>query len=48
MRKGDKFKVMRARRLRGETAMSLMWIARRLHMVSWTWVSNLLHEERKH
>jgi hypothetical protein len=46
LRKGDKFKVRLARRLRGETTMSLKWIARRLHMGSWTYVSNLLHENR--
>jgi hypothetical protein len=47
MRKGDKVKVLLARRLRRETAMSLKWIARRLHMGSWTYVSNLLNEKRK-
>jgi hypothetical protein len=47
MRKGDKFKVLLAGRLRRETAMSLRWIARRMHMGSWTYVSNLLHEKRK-
>jgi hypothetical protein len=41
--KGDKSKVALARRLRQETTMSLKWIARRLHMGSWTHVSNLLH-----
>jgi hypothetical protein len=41
MRKGDKVRVMLARRLRRETTMSLKWIARRLHMGSWTYVSNL-------
>jgi hypothetical protein len=48
MRKGDKLKVSLARRLRRETTMSLKWIARRPHMGSWTCVSNLLHEKRKH
>ena len=33
-----------ARRLRQETTMSLKWIALRLHMGSWTYVSNLLNE----
>jgi len=33
-----------ARRLRQETTMSLKWIAQRLQMGSWTYVSNLLHE----
>jgi hypothetical protein len=42
--KGDKDKVALARRLRQETTMSLKWIARRLRMGSWTYVSNLLHE----
>jgi len=43
--KGDKRKVALARRLRKETTMSLKWIAQRLHMGSWTYVSNLLHEK---
>jgi hypothetical protein len=33
-----------ARRLRQETTTSLKWIALRLHMGSWTYVSNLLNE----
>jgi hypothetical protein len=45
--KGDKRKVALARRLRQETTMSLKWIAQRLHMGSWTCVSNLLHEKQK-
>jgi len=45
-RKGDEFKVRLARRLRRETTMSLKWIAGRLHMGSWTYVSNLPHEKR--
>ncbi len=44
-RKGDKGKVVAARRLRQETAMSLKWIAQRLHMGSWTYVSNLVNEK---
>ena len=44
-RKGDPGKVMTARRLRQETTMSLKWIAQRLHMGSWTYVSNLLNEK---
>jgi hypothetical protein len=36
---------MLARRLRQETTMSLKWIAERLHMGSWTYVSNLLNEQ---
>ena len=46
-RKGDKGKVTTARRLRRETTMSLKWIAQRLQMGSWTYVSNLL-SERSH
>jgi REP element-mobilizing transposase RayT len=42
--KGDNGKVAMARRLRQETTMSLNWIARRLHMGTWTYVSNLLHQ----
>jgi hypothetical protein len=44
--KGDKNKVALARRLRQKTTMSLQWMARRPHMGSWTYVSNLLHEKR--
>jgi len=44
-RKGDKDKVMLARRLRQETTMSLKWIAQRLQMGSWTYVSNLLNQK---
>jgi len=47
-RKGDTFQVRLARRLRRETTLGLKWIAKRLHMGSWTYVSNLLHEERNH
>lgn len=36
-------KVQLARRLRAESTMSLKWIAARLQMGSWTYVSNLLH-----
>ena len=43
--KGHKSKVALARKLRGETTMSLRWIAKRLHMGSWTYVSNLLREK---
>jgi len=42
--KGHSAKVRMARRLRQETTMSLKWIAQRLQMGSWTYVSNLLHE----
>ncbi len=41
-RKGDPHKVALARRLRVETTMSLAWIAERLRMGSWSYVSNLL------
>jgi putative transposase len=41
-RKGDPHKVGLARRLRGQTTMSLAWIAERLRMGSWSYVSNLL------
>ena len=44
-RKGDPEKIALARRLRAETAMSLKWIARELHMGSWTYVSNLLGQK---
>ena len=44
-RKGHKGKVAMARRLRKETTMSLKWIAQRLQMGSWTYVSNLLREK---
>ena len=37
--KGQRAKVLRARRLRQETTLSLKWIAQRLHMGSWTCVS---------
>ncbi len=45
--KGAKEKVRMAARLRRETTMSLKWIADRLHMGSWTYVSNLLAAQRK-
>ena len=43
--KGDKGKVELARQLRAETTMTLDWIARRLQMGRWTYVSNLLREK---
>ncbi len=46
-RKGDQRKVRVAARLRKETTMSLKWIAQRLEMGSWTYVSNLLGAKRK-
>jgi hypothetical protein len=42
--KGHPVKVMIARRLRQETTMSLKWIAERLRMGTWTYVSNLLND----
>lgn len=42
-KKGDGAKVALARRLRGETAVSLKWIAEKLHMGTWTHVSNRLY-----
>ncbi len=41
--KGHPGKVVIARRLRQETVMSLRWIAQRLEMGTWTYVSNLLN-----
>ena len=41
-RKGSPVKVEIARGLRRETTMTLSWIAKRLSMGSWTYVSNLL------
>jgi hypothetical protein len=43
--KGHSGTVMMARRLRQETTMSLKWIAQRLQMGTWTYVSNLLNEK---
>jgi hypothetical protein len=45
-RKGDPGKVAMAWRLRHETTMSLKWIARRLKMGTWTYVSNCLVQQR--
>lgn len=45
-RKGDEQKVQLAARLRAETTMSLAWIAQRLHMGSWSNVSNLLRKAK--
>jgi REP element-mobilizing transposase RayT len=42
--KGHRSKVMIARRLRRETTMSLKWIAARLQMGTWTYLSNLLNK----
>jgi hypothetical protein len=43
--KGHSGKVTIARRLRQETTMSLKWIAERLQMGTWTYVSNLLNQK---
>lgn len=43
---GDRQKVKLARGLRAQTPTSLAWIARRLHMGSWSHVSNLLRKEK--
>ena len=47
-RKGDEGKVAVARRLHRETTVSLKWIAQRLQMGSWYYVSNLLNEGSRH
>ncbi len=41
--KGHPGKVVIARRVRQETTLSLKWIAERLAMGTWTYVSNLLN-----
>ena len=46
-RKGDPAKLTIAWRLRQETTMTLKWIAERLHMGRWTYLSNCLLEKRK-
>jgi len=46
-RKGDPGKVKLAMRLRRESIMTLKWIAHRLHMGSWTHVSNCLAKPPK-
>ena len=43
-RKGGRGKLKLAKQLRQETTMTLRWIAQRLEMGSWTYVSNLLNE----
>ena len=45
--KSHPVKVQLARVLRKESTMSLKWIAARLQMGSWTYVSNLLHARPK-
>ncbi len=46
-RKGDRWKVRLAARLRRETTMTLKWIAERLHMGSWKHLNGRLYEHRK-
>jgi hypothetical protein len=41
--KGDKRKIRIARLLRNQTTMTLKWIADRLHMGVWTYLSNRLY-----
>ena len=43
-RKGHPVKVALAKRLRSETTVTLAWIANRLHMGRWTYVSSLLRQ----
>ena len=45
--KGAKRKVAVARRLRKETTMTLKWIANRLEMGTWTYVSNLVNAKNE-
>ena len=45
--KGDKGKVAVAVRLRRETTMTVEWVAQRLAMGSWSYVSNLLAAVQK-
>jgi REP element-mobilizing transposase RayT len=47
-RKGDPGKVSIARRLREETAVTLKWVAGRLHMGAWTHVSHQLYHHGRH
>jgi REP element-mobilizing transposase RayT len=44
--KADPDKVRIARRLRGETTMTLKWIAERLRMGSWSYVANNLYQPK--
>jgi REP-associated tyrosine transposase len=46
-RKGDPEKIKMALRLRQKTTMTLKWIAARLKMGTWTYLSNCLGAERK-
>jgi REP element-mobilizing transposase RayT len=42
--KGDEEKVKIARRVRGETTAGLQWVAQRLQMGTWNYVSNLMRQ----
>ncbi len=44
--KGDKQKVETAQMLRQQTTRTFTWIPQRRHMGSWTYVSNLLHQNQ--
>jgi hypothetical protein len=46
-RKGDPEKVKLARRLRGETTMTLAWVAQPLAMGRWGYVAQLLKGKAK-
>ena len=46
-RKCDPAKVKLPMRVRAETTMALKWIATRLHMGTWTNLSNLLSQQRR-
>lgn len=45
--KGDPQKIRIAQRLRAETVVTLKWIARELHMGTWTHVANRLQHAKK-
>jgi hypothetical protein len=45
-RKSDPYKIKLARKLRAQTTVSLKWIAQRLEMGTWTYVSNLLQRTK--
>ena len=47
MRKGDPWKAALAARLRRETTMTIKWIAERLQMGSWTYLTNRLYWVRR-
>ena len=43
---GDARKLRIVRRLRDETSVTLKWIAKELHMGTWTHVANRLHQTK--